>query len=63
MYNPGLNKQQLFEEAIHPGGAIDDIRYPEYLISLLSDRNKDPLACVGYTSEPLSQTDTDLPQI
>ncbi|MGI9280305.1 MAG: hypothetical protein ACR2PX_11865 [Endozoicomonas sp.] len=63
MYNSGLNSNQLFEHATHPVSAIDDIRYPEYFISLLADQNQDPVSCEGYTAEPLSQTDTNLPQI
>ncbi|KEQ18628.1 hypothetical protein [Endozoicomonas numazuensis] len=63
MYNPGFSSKPLFEDASHSGGAIDDIRYPEYFISLLTEKNQAPLTCEGYTSNPLSQTDTSLPQI
>ncbi|GFZ87530.1 hypothetical protein RLOatenuis_7730 [Rickettsiales bacterium] len=63
MYNPGLDSKRLFEDSTHPGDAIGDIRYPEYLISLLSDRHQEPLACEGYTSDSLSLTNTRLPQV
>ncbi|WP_422137524.1 hypothetical protein [Endozoicomonas sp. ALC020] len=63
MYNPGLDNKRLFEDATHPGGEIDDIRYPEYLISLQSDSNQEPLACNGYTSDPLYQANKYLPQV